>query len=89
MLKTEKSPVIIRPKIKKLSISRSSNRSPIIEKITAKKAILKRVPQRPGDQLKTAATIDKAKQLLGYTPSTRFEDGLKAQVAWYRSKFCQ
>ncbi|MEQ3656905.1 MAG: NAD-dependent epimerase/dehydratase family protein [Dokdonia sp.] len=61
----------------------------LIEKITGKKARLKRVPQRPGDQLKTAATIAKAKAILGYTPSTSFEDGLKAQVAWYWSKFGQ
>ncbi len=71
------------------SVNTTAEGIALIEKITAKKAILKRVPQRPGDQLKTAATIDKAKQLLGYTPATRFEDGLKAQVAWYRSKFCQ
>ncbi|MGK0251981.1 MAG: UDP-glucuronate 4-epimerase, partial [Gammaproteobacteria bacterium] len=37
--------------------------------------------------LKTSATIDKATKLLGYTPNTPFEEGLRAQVAWFEEKF--
>lgn len=59
----------------------------LIEKIIGKKALIDRVDKRPGDQLKTSATIDKAKRLLDYTPNTDFEEGLRAQVAWYREKF--
>lgn len=59
----------------------------LIEKIVGKKAVIDKVDKRPGDQLKTSATIDKAKRLLDYTPTTDFEEGLRAQVAWYREKF--
>ncbi len=59
----------------------------LIEKIIGKKALIDHVGKRPGDQLKTAATIDKAKQLLDYKPTTDFEEGLRAQVAWYQEKF--
>lgn len=59
----------------------------LIEKIIGKKANIERVAKRPGDQLKTSATIHKASDLLGYTPKTPFEEGLRAQVAWYVEKF--
>ncbi|WP_299764614.1 NAD-dependent epimerase/dehydratase family protein [uncultured Dokdonia sp.] len=59
----------------------------LIEKIIGKKALIEKAGKRPGDQLKTSATIDKAKMLLEYTPKTDFEEGLRAQVAWYKEKF--
>jgi len=59
----------------------------LIENIIGKKAHIVKVKKRPGDQLKTSATIDKAKQLLSYKPNTDFEEGLRAQVAWYQEKF--
>ncbi|TRZ42790.1 NAD-dependent epimerase/dehydratase family protein [Robertkochia solimangrovi] len=60
----------------------------LIEKIIGKPAKIKRTPPRPGDQLRTTALIDKARKLLGYEPETEFEEGLKAQVEWYKQKFC-
>jgi len=59
----------------------------IIESILEKKAILEIVPKRSGDQLRTSANINKARDLLDYHPSTSFEDGLRSQVAWYLEKF--
>ena len=59
----------------------------IIESILQKKAQLQIAPKRAGDQLRTSATIDKARDLLNYHPSTTFEDGLRSQVAWYLEKF--
>jgi nucleoside-diphosphate-sugar epimerase len=53
-----------------------------LEDITGKKAKIERKPARPGDQKHTAANIDKARKLLGYSPVTRLADGLKAQVEW-------
>jgi len=59
----------------------------IIESILEKKALLQIVPKRSGDQIRTSANIDKARDLLSYQPSTTFEDGLRSQVAWYLGKF--
>jgi len=55
----------------------------LIEQIMGKKARFDIRPKRPGDQLHTCANIGRARQLLGYTPHTRLEDGLKAEVDWY------
>ena len=57
------------------------------EKILGKKITIDHKPARPGDQSRTKANIDKARKLLNYNPQTSLEDGLKAQVAWYRESF--
>jgi UDP-glucuronate 4-epimerase len=41
---------------------------------------------RPGDQRSTAADINKAHQILGYTPTTSVTVGLKAQVEWQKAR---
>ncbi len=43
-------------------------------------------PARPGDILHSAASIDRAKQILGFRPVVNFEDGLRRAVAWYRQQ---
>ena len=58
----------------------------IVEEIMGQKANMKIMPKRPGDQLRTCANIEKASRLLGYEPKTRLEDGLHAEVDWYREK---
>jgi len=58
----------------------------IIEALMEQKAKFNILPPRPGDQLRTCANIAKAGRLLGYEPSTRLEDGLRAEVKWYREK---
>jgi len=54
----------------------------ILEQLTGHKLKIERRPPRPGDQKHTAANIDKAKKLLGYNPTTKVIDGLKAQLSW-------
>jgi len=57
-----------------------------LEALTGKRANIDRKPPRPGDQKHTAANIDKARRLLGYTPATPYATGLKAQVDWQRAQ---
>ena len=40
-------------------------------------------PNRVGDIPHSLASIEKAKQLLGYHPKYSFQDGLKEAVKWY------
>jgi UDP-glucuronate 4-epimerase len=54
-----------------------------IEKITAKKFRLNRLPMQQGDVNRTFADIAKAKKLLNYEPATSFEEGLKKFRYWY------
>jgi nucleoside-diphosphate-sugar epimerase len=46
-------------------------------------------PTREGDVRDSQADIFKARQLLGFSPSVSFEDGLRQTVAWYRTTIPQ
>lgn len=43
-------------------------------------------PARQGDVRHSLASIEKAKELLGYTPQIPFEEGLRRTVEWFRAK---
>jgi UDP-glucuronate 4-epimerase len=58
-----------------------------VEEIMHKKLIIDHKPPRKGDQQKTAAVIDKAKKILGYSPKVSLKQGLEEQVKWYKEKF--
>jgi UDP-glucuronate 4-epimerase len=57
-----------------------------IEQNLGVKAVLDRQPEQPGDVPQTWADVSKAGRLLGYTPSTRFADGVAAFTDWLRGK---
>ncbi len=48
-------------------------------------AIIDRQSAQPGDLPRTHADISKARQLLGYEPSTPIEAGIKKFVAWFKT----
>ncbi|GGG45752.1 GDP-mannose 4,6-dehydratase [Epilithonimonas arachidiradicis] len=54
-----------------------------LETILDKKAHKKMLPMQPGDVLKTNADITKAKSLIGYKPTTNFQNGTKKFVEWF------
>jgi len=56
----------------------------LIEKELGKKAKIKTLPAQKGDVQLTYADITKAKELLGYNPKTRVEQGVKNMVDWYK-----
>jgi nucleoside-diphosphate-sugar epimerase len=58
----------------------------IVEQLLGRPARKVIKPKRPGDQLQTHANIDKARRLLGYNPTTRLEEGLAAEVAWFKAR---
>jgi UDP-glucuronate 4-epimerase len=58
----------------------------LLEAATGTKALQERLSDQPGDVPITWANIDKAKRLLGYSPQTSMEQGLRNFVAWYRSR---
>ena len=57
-----------------------------LEKVTGRRAKLKRLPMQPGDVERTYADISKSKKVLGYDPRMDFEEGLYVFVDWYRGK---
>ena len=40
---------------------------------------------QPGDVQQTYADISHSKEVLGYSPSTHFADGITAFVDWYKA----
>ncbi|HUQ48727.1 MAG TPA: GDP-mannose 4,6-dehydratase [Gemmatimonadaceae bacterium] len=47
---------------------------------------LDRLPVQPGDVQRTFASVDKAKRLLGYNPTTPMEEGIRRFVEWFRQQ---
>ena len=57
----------------------------LIEESLGTKAIIDRQPLQPGDVPITFADIARAREVLGYNPKTKIEDGIPKFVEWYRS----
>ncbi len=60
----------------------------LIEKIEGalgRKAIINQLPEQPGDVPLTCADISKARQVLGYDPTTPIAEGIPKFVDWYLS----
>ena len=43
-------------------------------------------PERPGEVKHSAADISRARELLGFEPAVRFEEGLAETIKWYRNR---
>ncbi len=56
----------------------------LLESALGRKAVLKRLPNQPGDVPLTCADIAKSKKSSGYTPKVRIEDGIPRFVDWFR-----
>lgn len=54
-----------------------------LEKTLEEKVMLNHQPMQPGDVQKTNADITKAKNLIGYSPKTNFQNGIKKFVEWF------
>lgn len=57
----------------------------MLESMTGLQAVIDPHPTAPGDQRHTAADIGGIQQALGFEPTTRVQDGLAAQLDWYRN----
>lgn len=58
-----------------------------VEKVLGKSIQLNVIAKRPGDQSRTKANIDKARQLLDYNPQTTLLEAVQKQVEWYKANF--
>ncbi len=59
----------------------------IVEEILGKKAKIKTVPKRAGDQMETNADIRKISRMLGYNTQTSLREGLEKEVNWMQIAF--
>ena len=58
-----------------------------VEQVLGKSISIHVIPKRPGDQLRTCAIIDKARELLDYDPQTSLLDSVRFQADWYIRNF--
>lgn len=61
----------------------------IVEKHVGKPAIIKLMPDQPGDVPYTCADVSKAYDLLGYAAKVPFDEGIKRTVEWYQNEYAQ
>lgn len=54
-----------------------------IEKALGKKARINRLPEQPGDVRQTYADVTKAREKLGYQPTTQIQTGLTKFAQWF------
>ena len=60
-----------------------------IERALGRNAVIKKMPEQPGDVPLTYADISKARALLGYDPRTKIADGIPKFVEWFRAAFAR
>lgn len=58
----------------------------MIGEAVGREPLLDRQPMQPGDVVVTYADVTKARERLGYAPSTAVPDGLERFVAWYHEQ---
>ena len=60
-----------------------------IERAVGKEALIRWLPEQPGDVQITYADITKASRMLGYRPSTSIDQGLGTFVRWHRRRISE
>jgi UDP-glucuronate 4-epimerase len=58
----------------------------LIGEALGRKPLVKQLPEQLGDVRRTFASIDRARQSLGYAPKVAIEEGIREFVAWMRAQ---
>jgi UDP-glucuronate 4-epimerase len=61
----------------------------LVQKYTGKQAIIKILPDQPGDVPYTCADVTKARRLLGYKSKVSFDEGIRRTAEWYKEAYSQ
>lgn len=59
----------------------------IVQKHVGNSAIIKVMPDQPGDVPYTCADVSKASDLLGYAATVPFDEGIRRTVEWYKNEY--
>ena len=60
----------------------------LIEQACGKQAVVRRLPEQPGDPPHTCADISRAREVLGFEPRVPLAEGINRFVEWYRANCC-
>lgn len=58
----------------------------LVEDAVGKQAVIRQLPDQPGDVPRTFADVEKAHRLLGYEPHTPIREGVKKYAAWLEKR---
>jgi nucleoside-diphosphate-sugar epimerase len=58
----------------------------LVARLTGRTLEIERRPVQPGDVMRTGASIELARRLLGWRPRVGLEDGLARQIQWHRER---
>lgn len=61
----------------------------LVQKHTGQEAVVRVMPDQPGDVPYTCANVEKAAHLLGYKSKVSFEEGIRRTVAWYKEAYIE
>jgi len=61
----------------------------LVQKHTKRDAIIRVMPDQPGDVPYTCADVTKAQKLLGYKSKFTFEEGIRRTVHWYNEAYAK
>merc|ERR1712194_3203 len=59
----------------------------IVETHVGRKAVIKVMPDQPGDVPYTCADVSKARAMLGYAATVPFSEGIRRTVQWYKEEY--
>jgi UDP-glucuronate 4-epimerase len=59
----------------------------IVEKYVGRKALVKILPEQPGDVPYTCADVRKAERMLGYKSKISFDEGIRLTCEWYSKAY--
>ena len=59
----------------------------IVETHVGRKAVVKVMPDQPGDVPYTCADVSKARDMLGYAATVPFSEGIRRTVLWYENEY--
>lgn len=61
----------------------------LVQKHVGKEAIIRVMPDQPGDVPYTCADVSKAHRLLGYKSKVPFEEGIRRTAEWYKTAYAK
>ena len=59
----------------------------LVEQHVGKRAVIRVLPDQPGDVPYTCADVSKAQAMLGYTSKVSFGDGIRMTAEWYKQAY--
>jgi UDP-glucuronate 4-epimerase len=61
----------------------------LVQKHVGRKAVVKVMPDQPGDVPYTCADVSKAQRLLGYKSKVSFDEGIRRTAEWYKKAYAK